>query len=215
MHVLVLESPSISSGVEATLAAALSCASAAIADAGIAMSGLAVGTVAAAFTSEGGGDGGAPPQRSSSSSTIRLDPDAREGAEASAIVSVGTLPALDLVTDAWMTGEAEVEEVVAVSVSNIALALQNLFRLRHRAAADGIRPVFLVVSFATPVAQHLNDLVLSGPFLLNPFFLALLLLWQMIDAAVKASAQAHGVVAQALLQGVSERERAAAASVPA
>lgn len=202
VHVLVLESPALASGqgaVEATLAAALSCASAAVADAGIAMAGLAVGTVAAAFEEEDAGEGardGQGAKQKKLSSTIRLDPDEHEGAQASAIVSVGTLPALDLVTDAWMTGEAEVEEVVAVSCG----------RPDDKVVAPRRS---IVLTLVCPSSAQLSCSCVTFSISARTHRSRCS---QMIDAAVKASAQAHGVVAQALVQGVSERERLAQAS---
>jgi len=73
-------------------------ASAAIADAGIAMNGLGVGTVIAK------GEEG-----------ILLDPLRNEEHGADGMVSLGVMPALGNVSGIWMTGEVKVEEVCQVS----------------------------------------------------------------------------------------------------
>lgn len=93
------ESPSI----ESVLSAGLTVASAAVADAGVGMNGLGVGVVA----SSGNGDVG-------EGRKVRLDPDGVEAREAEARVTVGCLPALDRISDVWLTGECEVEELIQV-----------------------------------------------------------------------------------------------------
>lgn len=89
--VLQSESPSL----ESTLSAGLSVACAALADAGVALNGLGVG-VAVAKTEEG----------------VVVDPVGTEARKAEARVTLGVLPALDTLTDVWMTGQASVEEVL-------------------------------------------------------------------------------------------------------
>lgn len=91
--VLQSESPSL----ESTLSAGLSVACAALADAGVALNGLGVG-VAVAKTEEG----------------IAVDPTGREARAAGARVTLGVLPALDTLTDVWMTGQASVADVLGM-----------------------------------------------------------------------------------------------------
>ncbi|KAJ9104980.1 hypothetical protein QFC20_004420 [Naganishia adeliensis] len=91
--VLQSESPSL----ESTLAAGLSVACAALADAGVALNGLGVG-VAVAKTEEG----------------IAVDPTGREARAGGARVTLGVLPALDTLTDVWMTGQASVADVLGM-----------------------------------------------------------------------------------------------------
>jgi len=94
VHLLVLESDTISN----VLSAGLSVASAAIADAGIAMSGLGVGTVIA----------------KDDKGNMMLDPMSQEEDTAETLVSLTIMPALGKMTGIWMTGEAEVDEVCQV-----------------------------------------------------------------------------------------------------
>ncbi|WVQ79847.1 hypothetical protein IAT38_001947 [Cryptococcus sp. DSM 104549] len=92
VHLLVLESDTTPN----VLAAGLTVASAAIADAGIEMGGLGVGSVVAKLWDEDKGK-------------LVVDPSDDEGARG-ASVTVGTMPALGKVTNVWLTGEVEVEE---------------------------------------------------------------------------------------------------------
>ena len=74
-------------------------ASAAIADAGVAMFGLGVGTVIAK-EEEGG--------------TLLLDPLRDEEDGAVGVLSLGVMPAVGKVTGVWMIGEVEVDEACQV-----------------------------------------------------------------------------------------------------
>lgn len=82
------------------------------------MNALAVGTVVAA-SSVGSGDselsGSASANAGAGAGGLILDPVEKEASEAKARVTVGTMPALDMVTDIWMTGEAGVDTVIRVS----------------------------------------------------------------------------------------------------
>jgi len=98
IYLLVLESESPS--IESVLAAGLTVASAAVADSGIDMGGLAVG-VTGASTSGKRGD-------------VVLDPEAKVAQAAAGRATVGVLPALGVITDVWTTGELEVDELVQV-----------------------------------------------------------------------------------------------------
>jgi exosome complex component MTR3 len=88
---MVLESDDVSD----LLGAAHTVSTAAIADAGIAMSGLGVGTVVRGQEGEAGEGGG-------------------KGAPASS-VTLGVLPALNKVTNVWMTGVQDIDAVCDVS----------------------------------------------------------------------------------------------------
>lgn len=94
VHLLVLESDAVSN----VLSAGLTVASAAVADAGIPMSALGVGTVIAKHE-EG----------------LILDPSRSEEMMAGGVVSLGVMPALGKISGVWMTGEVEVEEACLVS----------------------------------------------------------------------------------------------------
>lgn len=85
------------------LSASLTAASAAVADAGIPISGLGVGVV----QTGGGSDAG---------DGIDANMDDTAGRKAPlAQVTLGVMPALGRVTSLWMTGSAEVDEVCDVS----------------------------------------------------------------------------------------------------
>jgi len=47
--------------------------------------------------------------------TVQLDPEGVQARDAEARVTVGCLPALDAVSDVWVTGEVEVENLISVS----------------------------------------------------------------------------------------------------
>jgi len=72
--------------------------SAAVADAGIPMSGLGVGSVVVSKDKE-----------------MMVDPSVEEEAGGEASVCLGIMPALGKVTDVWFTGEADVEDACQVS----------------------------------------------------------------------------------------------------
>lgn len=72
--------------------------SAAVADAGIPMSGLGVGSVVAKMEGE-----------------TLIDPSKEEENEGDASVCLGVMPALGKLTNVWFTGEAEVDEACDVS----------------------------------------------------------------------------------------------------
>jgi exosome complex component MTR3 len=95
VYLLVLESDTLPS----VLSAGLTVASAAIADAGIAMGALGVGAVIS-----GEKDG------------LRVDPTKQEEQDGDAILTVGIMPALDRVTNLWLTGETDVDDAVKVSL---------------------------------------------------------------------------------------------------
>lgn len=119
VYLLVLESES--PDLETTLAAGLSVASAGLVDAGVEVKGLGVGVVGAGSSSAwssarfgtgeatGAGDGKTPLP------PYLLDPTPQESRASQARVTVGTLPALGLVTDIWMTGEMDVGGLSDVS----------------------------------------------------------------------------------------------------
>jgi hypothetical protein len=65
------------------------------------MGGLAVGVTGASTTGSQGG--------------IVLDPEAKVAQGAAGRATVGVLPALGVISDVWMTGELEVDELVQVS----------------------------------------------------------------------------------------------------
>lgn len=94
---LVLQSESPS--VEGTLACGLSVACAALADAGVALNGLGVGIGCALGSGE-------------EEKKVITDPTGVESRSAEARVTLGVMPALDTLTDVWMTGQASVEEVL-------------------------------------------------------------------------------------------------------
>ena len=82
--------------------------SAAVADAGIAMNGLGVGSVVSRLDTDGtigGGKGG-----------VVVDPSKEEEAEGQASVCLGVMPALGKLTNVWFTGEAEVDDACEVSL---------------------------------------------------------------------------------------------------
>lgn len=95
---LVLQSESPS--VEGTLACGLSVACAALADAGVALNGLGVGVGCALGAATG------------EEKTVITDPTGSESRSAEARVTLGVMPALDTLTDVWMTGQASVEDVL-------------------------------------------------------------------------------------------------------
>lgn len=94
VYLLVLESDTLPS----VLSGGLTVASAAIADAGIAMGALGVGAVVA------GEKGG-----------LLVDPTKQEEQERGAVLTAGIMPALNRVTNLWLTGETEVDDAVKVS----------------------------------------------------------------------------------------------------
>lgn len=79
--------------------------SAAVADAGIAMNGLGVG-LSSSYTV------GA---ENESSGKVKINPSGAEARDAEARVTIGCLPALDAVSDIWLTGEIAVENLIQVS----------------------------------------------------------------------------------------------------
>ena len=95
VFLLVLESDSTSN----VLSAGLTVSSLAIADAGIPMFGLCVGSVVARAA-----DG-----------EMLFDPSKEDDTEAQGQVTVGVMPALSKVTSLWTSGEIEVEDVCDVS----------------------------------------------------------------------------------------------------
>jgi exosome complex component MTR3 len=106
VFILVLESDSLSN----LLSAGMTVSSAAVADAGIPMGGLGVGSVVLKKEGE-----------------LLVDPSLEEEAGGDASVCLGIMPALGRVTDVWFTGEAEVEDACEVSS----------FDTSHRGEADG------------------------------------------------------------------------------
>jgi exosome complex component MTR3 len=85
------------------LSAALTVATAALADAGIPMSALGIGAVASL---EGAGK-------------AVIDPEEGEVGEGGGVIGLGVMPALGKITGVWMTGEVEIDEVCQVrSLSN-------------------------------------------------------------------------------------------------
>jgi exosome complex component MTR3 len=95
VFILVLESDSLSN----LLSAGMTVSSAAVADAGIPMGGLGVGSVVLKKEGE-----------------LLVDPSLEEEAGGDASVCLGIMPALGKVTDVWFTGEAEVEDACEVSI---------------------------------------------------------------------------------------------------
>ena len=85
------------------LSAGLTVSSAAIADAGIAMNGLGVGTVIA----------------KEANGMMMLDPISGEEDVAEGVIGLGVMPALGRVTGIWMTGEMEVDEACQVSGQSV------------------------------------------------------------------------------------------------
>jgi exosome complex component MTR3 len=73
-------------------------ACAALADAGVALNGLGVGVGCALATGD--------------EKKVITDPTGVESRSAEARVTLGVMPALDTLTDVWMTGQASVEEVL-------------------------------------------------------------------------------------------------------
>jgi len=116
IYLLVLQSESPS--IESVLASGLTVCAAAVADAGIAMNGLAVGTV----TSLSGTDADSA---TNSKRIIQLDPDGLQARAADARVTVGCLPALDALSDVWVTGEVTVDNLISVSPSRRSRRLQK------------------------------------------------------------------------------------------
>ncbi|GMK55573.1 hypothetical protein CspeluHIS016_0206290 [Cutaneotrichosporon spelunceum] len=100
VHVYVLEGDS-DAGV---LAAGLSAACAALADAGIPLAALAVGSSVALPSPSS-------PGPSLSPSSALLDPSGPECSAASAVLTLGAMPALGRATGLHMTGEADVDAV--------------------------------------------------------------------------------------------------------
>ena len=80
--------------------------SAAIADAGIPMNGLGVGSVVCKSQSEA---------RSAGEGEIVVDPSKEEESAGSASVCLGVMPALGKLTNVWFTGEDEVDDACNVS----------------------------------------------------------------------------------------------------
>lgn len=74
--------------------------SAAVADAGIPMNGLGVGSVVSNLNGE-----------------VVVDPSKEEEGDGSASVCLGVMPALGRLTNVWFTGEAEVDDACGVSLS--------------------------------------------------------------------------------------------------
>lgn len=109
MYILVLESESPS--IESILAAGLTVCSAAVADAGIPMYALGTGVVVAS-------SGETEADRDSTRQDLVVDPNGKQAREARARVTVGCIPALDAVSDVWLTGETTVEEMVKVGLTN-------------------------------------------------------------------------------------------------
>jgi exosome complex component MTR3 len=99
---MVLESDDVSD----LLGAAHTVATAAIADAGIAMSGLGVGCVVRDHQNE----------------------DGIEVAAASSAITLGVLPALNKITNVWMTGVQDIDTVCEVSLSNSLQECALIFR---------------------------------------------------------------------------------------
>lgn len=95
VFILVLESDSLSN----LLSAGLTVSSAAVADAGIPMSGLGVGSVVARKEGE-----------------TLVDPSKEEESGGDASVCLGVMPALGKLTNVWFTGEAEVDDACDVSL---------------------------------------------------------------------------------------------------
>jgi exosome complex component MTR3 len=93
VFILVLESDSLSN----LLSAGMTVASAAVADAGIPMGGLAVGSVVVSKDKE-----------------LLVDPSVEEEGGGDASVCMGIMPALGTVTNVWFTGEAEVDDACEV-----------------------------------------------------------------------------------------------------
>jgi hypothetical protein len=70
------------------------------------MNGLGVGLVASLHQGENAGQ---------ANPVVKLDPDGLQAREADARVTVACLPALDAVSDIWVTGEVAVESLLTVS----------------------------------------------------------------------------------------------------
>ena len=85
--------------------------SAAVADAGIPMGGLGVGSVVVKKERE-----------------VLVDPSVEEEAGGDASVCVGIMPALSKVTDVWFTGEAEVEDACEVSTARCKAGIKLMDR---------------------------------------------------------------------------------------
>jgi hypothetical protein len=74
------------------------------------MNGLAVGTVTSL-------SGTATDSATNAKPIIQLDPDGLQARAADARVTVGCLPALDALSDVWVTGEVTVDNLISVSPS--------------------------------------------------------------------------------------------------
>ncbi|WVQ98265.1 hypothetical protein IAU59_005388 [Kwoniella sp. CBS 9459] len=98
VYLLILESDTPTN----VLSAGLTVASAAIADAGIAMNGLGVGSVIASSSSAA--------SSTPTSSYLLLDPSEEEERNSQAKVLVGSMPALGRITNLFFTGEADVND---------------------------------------------------------------------------------------------------------
>jgi exosome complex component MTR3 len=120
IYLLVLQSESPS--IESVLASGLTVCAAAVADAGIAMNGLAVGTVTSL-------SGTATDSATNAKPIIQLDPDGVQARAADARVTVGCLPALDALSDVWVTGEVTVDNLISVSPSRRSSRFQKYPRL--------------------------------------------------------------------------------------
>ncbi|KAL7419676.1 3'-5'-exoribonuclease [Cryptotrichosporon argae] len=104
IFLVVLEADSDAS----VLGAGLTVASAAVADAGVEMSGLGVGGVVSKLGLE-----------------ILVDPSADETRQAAGIVTTGFLPALGTVTNVWLTGELEIDDACAMIERSVATATET------------------------------------------------------------------------------------------
>ncbi|KAK4683762.1 exosome complex component MTR3, partial [Tremellales sp. Uapishka_1] len=93
VYILVLESDTIS-GV---LSSGLTVASAAVADAGIQMNGLGVGAVVVKNDEDS-----------------MVDPTKQEENEAASSATIGVMPALNKITNVWLTGETDIEDACSM-----------------------------------------------------------------------------------------------------
>lgn len=152
---MVLESDAIPD----MLSAAHTVATAAIADAGIAMSGLGVGAVIADKKAE-------------------LDGTSEEKGECS--VTVGVLPALNKVTNIWMTGSGDIDSVCNVSACHHSVLCRSMSS-----------------STRSRIVHGLHARKCQGRGLRSCL--------QLLDAAVKQGRDTHTVLAQALLEGAEQR----------
>ncbi|GFZ47955.1 hypothetical protein JCM24511_05702 [Saitozyma sp. JCM 24511] len=122
VYLLILESDTLTS----VLSAGLTVASAAIADAGIAMGALGVGAVVA------GEKGG-----------LLVDPTKQEEQEGGAVLTAGIMPALNRVTNLWLTGETEVDDAVKM-IEHAAIAAKDTHTVLAQALIDGAQERGLV-----------------------------------------------------------------------